>query len=745
MIDVGEQMHIDFDEEFASAADYARMFRELGFQVVPSFSPREAPKAYKRPALNNWREYQNELVDDATFDSWFAIGGAHVTRTNIGILTGKCSGNLFVVDLDEHKGPEAGLWWGEMLDRQERAGEIEETVTQITGGGGRQIFFRAPDGWTPPTSKSPVYNVDIRGQGGFVVTAPSKHASGRNYEFVSGLAPHECEVAVAPRWFCDELDALFGAHVAADPVTGQRIKTPTPDAPVAPFGGILDGREEKMTRMVWGRVLDMYRECPIGPPSDAEVLAEIDDLHHEYVNAVASRLPPRPGVTKAQLLEEEGRGYSLMISKFRSALRQWDGKVAREAALLPPKPSRDDPAAFAEALNPPPPSHDGPPAANPTLAPIAEPFIKEGDQFFEVLSLKNLMQLPDPKYLIDGLMIESGLTFIFGAPGCGKSFIAMGMALSVAARLPQWWGRNIEHSGPVIYLASEGISDMKFRVSAWCKETGVPLPEETFHIVRKTINFTSVTDINKLAQTVGEYARMLGENPVMVVVDTVSRSLPGVDENQQKDMTIFIKACDFLRETFGMAVVGVHHEGRATGQMRGSTVMPGAADQIFHVKREKGSIEGVFIADKIKSDADGWEWPFLLRDVDLPPRGMKPCKSLFATRIFESSTGAPSEGFGGQQETGVQIVDGKRWPPMETCREIVNAIGRAWHEKDPWGITPQSRAHGKYAPHRISDAFNVSVEVAEAMVNRWLRSDVLIIDTVDTKTKRSGLRIKNGL
>ena len=69
-------------------------------QVVPALAPGEA-KEWKRPALNNWRDLQNELVDDATFDSWFGPQGLHKARTNIGILTGKCSGDVFVVDLDE--------------------------------------------------------------------------------------------------------------------------------------------------------------------------------------------------------------------------------------------------------------------------------------------------------------------------------------------------------------------------------------------------------------------------------------------------------------------------------------------------------------------------------------------------------------------------------------------------------------------------------------------------------------------
>lgn len=743
-------MHIDFDDEFASTADYARVYRNFSLQVVPAFNPNET-KEWKRPALQNWRGLQHTLVDQETFDSWYGPNGAHLTRTNIGILTGECSGRLFVVDLDEHKGPEAGLWWQEMCDRQERAGEIEETVTQITGGGGRQIFFRAPEGWTPPTSKQPVYHVDIRGQGGFVVCAPSKHISGRRYEWVDGLAPHEVDIAVAPRWFCEQLDILFGSS-GVDPLTGAptasgpRVRTDTPSEVLHPFGGLVDGREEKMTRMVWARVLDLHRDCPIGPPSEAEIAEEARELFAEYVNAVHPRIN-RPGVAKEILLEEEGRGWTLFCGKLRAALRQWDGKVAREAAKLPPKPNRVQ--AFAEALRPPPkpetPPAEEPRVFNPESAVIDEPFIAESDEVFEVLSLKNLMQLPDPRFLIDGVMIENGLTFIYGAPGCGKSFIALCMAMAIAAGLKQWWGRDIEVSGPVIYIAAEGIADMKNRASAWCQEMKIDEASVDIHFIRREINFTSISDINRLATTVGLYQQLMSKPPVMIIVDTVSRALPGADENLQKDMTLFINACSFLRRTFGLAVVGVHHEGRASGQMRGSTVLPGGSDQIFHVKRERGSMEGTFVAEKIKADEDGWEWTFLLSNVQLPQTGLKPRKSLFASRLTDEAEGGSGGVFGGDQETGFQIVDGKKWPTMDTCRDIVRTIGKAWSDGDPWGITPQSKAAGRYAAARINMSFGVTIETAEAMVRRWLMTDVLMIDDVAGGAKKKGLKIKNGL
>ena len=113
----------DFEEDFASLADYARMYRELGLQVVPSYYPSRAIHNWKRPALQGWRDFQNELVDDATFEEWF--GRIDLNRNNIGIITGNCSGRVFVVDLDTHSKPDAALWWSCCLDMEEHAGDLE--------------------------------------------------------------------------------------------------------------------------------------------------------------------------------------------------------------------------------------------------------------------------------------------------------------------------------------------------------------------------------------------------------------------------------------------------------------------------------------------------------------------------------------------------------------------------------------------------------------------------------------------
>ena len=95
-------MDIDFDVEFSSLSDYAKMYRKLGLQVVPAVYPSRNVLNWKRPALPNWREYQNELASEEKFYDFFKT--INNGKNNIGILTGNCSSRVFVVDLrsEEH-------------------------------------------------------------------------------------------------------------------------------------------------------------------------------------------------------------------------------------------------------------------------------------------------------------------------------------------------------------------------------------------------------------------------------------------------------------------------------------------------------------------------------------------------------------------------------------------------------------------------------------------------------------------
>ena len=321
---------VDFDEEWATPSAWAEVYRSSGLQVVPAYLPSE-DKNYKRPFIG-WREWENELTPQAVFDRWYARGGQFASRVNMGFVTGQASGGVFCVDLDVGENSKSFAWWQGVLALHNN-GQEPDTPAQRTGGGGRQILFRAPAGYCPPTNKTSI-GVDIRGQGGFMMAPPSMHASGKEYAWEAGRAPYELEIEEAPDWLLYEIADVIEKHGGA---TGRGPQERAESSGLTnAFGQDADDREQKMQKAVWARVVDLYRECPI-QPSQADQEASLKDLWGWYLNGTATRLTARPGKDKSDLLEMEGRGWSDMARKWRYAMKKWDKEV-KAAASVPQAP-----------------------------------------------------------------------------------------------------------------------------------------------------------------------------------------------------------------------------------------------------------------------------------------------------------------------------------------------------------------------------------------------------------------------
>jgi RecA-family ATPase len=320
-----------FDAEFATPAEWARLYRSHDIQIVPAFMPGEPARggSWKRPLLKQWTQYQDVLVSDAEFDPWYGPTGQYRQRPNMGVITGRASSNLFVVDLDTHTKPAAANWWCDLMELENNGLELE-TVEQRTGGGGLQKLFRAPAGWTPPTCKTDL-GVDIRGQGGFAMLCPSLHESGRAYEWLEGCSPDEIDIAMAPGWLLAAVEELVVAHGGSGPAPGGAHQRGAngPQEAFDGFGHQTDGREEYMRDLIWAAVIDWYRECPI-PPGPAEQLAKEGQKYLLYEEEVSPRLRD-PLLTKTQLLDREDRGPAAFHVKWQQAMKHWDGKVAEEA------------------------------------------------------------------------------------------------------------------------------------------------------------------------------------------------------------------------------------------------------------------------------------------------------------------------------------------------------------------------------------------------------------------------------
>jgi putative DNA primase/helicase len=104
---------------------------------------------------------------------------------------------LVALDVDPRAGGDASI--SELIERH---GELPRTLEASTGGGGTHVLFSHP-GVTFKNSSSVLgEGLDVKTDGGYIVAAPSLHASGRRYSWSRRQRP-----AKPPRWLLELLTA----------------------------------------------------------------------------------------------------------------------------------------------------------------------------------------------------------------------------------------------------------------------------------------------------------------------------------------------------------------------------------------------------------------------------------------------------------------------------------------------------------------------------------------------------------
>src|ERR1017187_7175992 len=139
--------------------------------------------------------FKNATTDPHQIGAWWQKW----PEANIGMPTGAASG-LLAVDVDPRNGGDSSL-----DELQAKHGQLPKTAEQITGGGGRHIVYRHRGGSVP---KNLAHGIDLKGDGGYIVLAPSIHASGNRYQWdgVDG-AKAILDPAEPPRWLVEYITA----------------------------------------------------------------------------------------------------------------------------------------------------------------------------------------------------------------------------------------------------------------------------------------------------------------------------------------------------------------------------------------------------------------------------------------------------------------------------------------------------------------------------------------------------------
>lgn len=192
-------------------------------------------------------------------------------------------------------------------------------------------------------------------------------------------------------------------------------------------------------------------------------------------------------------------------------------------------------------------------------------------------------QEPDPTWIIKDLISERSTVMLYGASGSYKSFMALDIALSIATGKDSF-GSPVKQ-GLVFYGALEGRAHLRKARRAWRTLKGIEGSIDNF--------FLGLAPMIALDEEVQEFGdeirkRCNGRKPTLIIIDTLSKAMAGLNENDAKDASMFIKFCDSLVEHFGCAVMAIHHAGKnAERGARGSSAFFAGFDSVLEVKAHK--------------------------------------------------------------------------------------------------------------------------------------------------------------
>lgn len=233
---------------------------------------------------------------------------------------------------------------------------------------------------------------------------------------------------------------------------------------------------------------------------------------------------------------------------------------------------------------------------------------KQGREF-HLLSAGDVGAMPSMSWLAKGVLPKSGIGAVFGKSGVGKTFV-VGDLVGVAGDGGSWFGYSIPKGQRCVYVALEGQAGVPSRIKAWERFRERPFPDSV-RFVFDDFRLTERDDLLGLAAAIDA-----GGGADLIVIDTLNRTAPGLDENASSDMGRVIEALRQLQALTGGLVIVVHHSGKnAMAGMRGHSSLFAALDASIEVSRTDDGRE-ITIA-KVKDGEDGARHRFRLVAVEV--------------------------------------------------------------------------------------------------------------------------------
>ncbi|RCW79977.1 AAA family ATPase [Paracoccus lutimaris] len=235
---------------------------------------------------------------------------------------------------------------------------------------------------------------------------------------------------------------------------------------------------------------------------------------------------------------------------------------------------------------------------------LTPPIVAPNPNRFKLLSGDELDRMGPVDWRIKRIIPKKGLFAIGGPSRSAKSFLAMLMGGTIVTGT-DFFGHKVETCA-VTYAGLEGATGIPGRFKALRQHMQDDLRD--FRVILQPVSLGSEQDIQDLAAVCPQGS--------VLIIDTLARATPGMDENAPKDMGKIIAAATQLYERINGVVILIHHTGKDESKgFRGHSDFIGALDGAIIVSRDGDNRK--FKLDKVKDGEDGAYFGFKLETVIL--------------------------------------------------------------------------------------------------------------------------------
>lgn len=181
--------------------------------------------------------------------------------------------------------------------------------------------------------------------------------------------------------------------------------------------------------------------------------------------------------------------------------------------------------------------------------------------------------LTTPAWLVESLWAERAVGIVGGEPKCGKSFLALDLAVAVASGTPCLRRFAVARPGRVLLFAAEdSLTVVHARLQGIAAAAGTDLATlDLYLITTPVVRLDLGIDRERLYRTVAALT------PRLLILDPFVR-LHRIDENAVAEVAPLLAYLRELERTFACAVVLVHHVRKGAGHLRAGQALRGSSE-----------------------------------------------------------------------------------------------------------------------------------------------------------------------